>query len=255
MTDYTSRFDPLLYLKTYYSGGELSSDDRMLVKLLIDWVRALACPPSTVLDFGCGPVLHTAFALAPFCERIDMADFLDSNLSTIEAWKQNSLVKHDWSAMFRTILQLLGVRTAVEGQARELREKIGHLLHCDLREEPPIQNPIQYDLVQSFYCAECVANDLTEWGEVLVPRILSFVKPEGSAVFSTMKNCQGYLSGSDWFRAVSVKEADWERVLIKNGFDPKTLLIDTVATPEWEQHGFQEVIIARAKRNRSTSVW
>lgn len=245
---YRQRFDPRNYLRQYYSLPHLSQDDAAMFRMLAAWLRRGVRQYATALDFGCGPVLHSSFALAPWAARIDLADYLQENLAEIQLWIDETPGCHDWDALLRGVLECEGrAPEQLPFRKQQYRSRLGEMLPCDLRLDPPIANRAEgYELVTSFFCAECVGTTVSDW-EQCVARIASLVKPGGDAFFGVVRNCASYRVIDDWFASVPLTEVQVVAALVRTGFAPtciETLVIDS---PEWADAGFQQIIAVGAR--------
>lgn len=172
---YEIEFDPKQYLQQYYSLPQLAADDAELFRNLCGWLRQNGRQYATALDIGCGPTIHNSFALAPYVQRIDLADYLPANLVEIRKWLDAQSDAHHWDPLFHGVLEQEGTDPArLEERKLQYRSRIGELHRCDLRWPDPLGQRANYDLVTSFFCAECVASDRDEW-EVMISRIISLV--------------------------------------------------------------------------------
>ena len=68
------------YFQTYYSDAVLP-DEQAVLAYQIDVLSAASTRFGRGLEFGCGPTLHRAIAASKYADRIDMADWLEDNLT------------------------------------------------------------------------------------------------------------------------------------------------------------------------------
>src|SRR5437868_867863 len=90
---------PTAYLQDYYDS--LAQDERIAMNYLSDFIRREALNGGSLLDFGCGPTVHRAIAVAPYVDRITFADLVPENLEAIRAWIEDRENAHDWSSYTR----------------------------------------------------------------------------------------------------------------------------------------------------------
>jgi hypothetical protein len=187
--EYADHFNPREYLRQYYSLPQLAADDADLFRTLCGWLKQTGRVYPTALDVGCGPTIHNSFALAPYADRIDLADYLPANLVEVEKWLRTDPDAHDWKPLFRGVLEHEGTPLdRLEERTQQYRSKVTQLRHCDLRRASPLGEPAQYDLVTSFFCAECVASDRDEW-EMIVGRILDMVNTRTDGGWYSSPTC------------------------------------------------------------------
>jgi hypothetical protein len=119
------------------------------------------------------------------------------------------------------------------------------LLHCDLLRDDPLGEPAAYDLVTSFFCAECVTADKAEWQQ-LIARVLGLVRPGGSVFLATCRDCTRYAVLGRWIPTAPVTERDLDAVRRLHGFAPDTIRVDVFPAPDWAGDGFDSICVARA---------
>lgn len=160
------------------------------------WLSQTAKTFGTGIDVGCGPVLEYPFVFAPHVQQYDLADYLPANLQNIKLWQTEQEGAHDWSPLFRGILrtQELDPEVHLENRANKLRTAIHKLRNIDLFQASPLGEPVQYDLVTSFFCTECVGCNTTDW-RLLKSRLIDLFAPGGS-FFSEL--CLGAPSIRSW---------------------------------------------------------
>lgn len=105
---YQTVWNPGEYLKQYYSLPQLAEDDAHLMRTLTGWLHDTNRLYPTAIDIGCGPTIHNTFALAPYVEAIDLADYLPCNLAEARKWLDNEPAAHDWDALFQGVLSCDG---------------------------------------------------------------------------------------------------------------------------------------------------
>lgn len=246
---YASAFDPREYLRQYYSRPQLAADDADLMRTLTSWLRDRGRTFGEAIDVGCGPTLHNTFAVAPYAEQVDLADYVPGNLAEVRHWLDRHPDAHDWDPLFRGVLACAGVGPEQLAARKELyRSRVRGLLTCDLRRADPLGRPAGYDLVTSFFCAECVAASPAEWREAMA-RLLGLVRGGGSVFLAAMRNATRYDVLGRWFPATPVVEDDLAGVLGEHGFDRGSVDIRTFPAPDWADAGFDHILVAHADRS------
>lgn len=245
--EYADHFDPRAYLRQYYSTPQLASDDAGLFRALCGWLTRTGRTFDTALDFGCGPTAHYGFALASFARRIDLADYLPANLAEVRKWLDAAPDAHDWDPLFRGVLEIQGDADRLDDRKALYRARAGRLRHCDLRQPDPLGEPAAYDLVVSFFCAECVAGSRAEWEEMM-GRVLGLVTPGGAVFFATVGNCERYEVLGKWFPSTPVVDADIRALLPRHGFPADRVEVRSAAAPDWAGHGFDHILLTAATK-------
>jgi hypothetical protein len=244
--EYADFFDPRRYLQQYYSLPRLPPDDVGLFRALCGWLRRTGRTFATALDVGCGPTLHYSFALTPYAERIDLADYLPANLSEIRKWLDGTPDAHNWDPLLRGVLECDGVDHGQLPSCKALyRKRVASLRRCDLREPAPLGEPLHYDLVTSFFCAECVAASRGEWREVM-GRLLGLVRSGGSVFLAAMRQCERYAVLGRWFRSTPLTEQDFYDLLPRHDFTE--ISAQSVPAPNWADDGFDHICLVHATR-------
>lgn len=244
--EYVDNFNPALYLREYYSMEEIGDADTAIATEAGRWLSQTAKTFGTGIDVGCGPVLEYPFVFAPHVQQYDLADYLPANLQNIKLWLTHQPGAHDWSPLFRGILrtQELDPEVHLESRANKLRTAIHKLRHIDLFQASPLGEPVQYDLVTSFFCTECVGCNTTDW-RLLKSRLIDLVAPGGSFFFGVMLGCTKYQILGKWFPAYPVQPEELQALLEERGVDAE---LSVHSCPEFRESGFDEIIIARGTK-------
>jgi len=244
-TDY-SHFDPREYLRQYYTLPEVSDDEAAIFRFIAEkfaGVPVVDCG----LEFGCGPTIHHAFGLANAAREWHLAEYLPGNRDEVQKWLTAAADAHDWDPQLRGILEIEGRPAELESRKALLRERVSELLPCNLFRDPPIDEPRGYDLVTSFFTAECLGGTMAEW-ETYMARILKLVNPGGTALFAALRNASRYSVLGRWFATTPVNEADFARVFAFNGFDESTIDSRGVPITAWAEEGFDSIVLAYVKK-------
>lgn len=236
-------FDPQEYLRQYYSTPALAGDDAAVFERLAAVLRGGARSFDSAIDVGCGPTVHHAFPLGPYVREIHLADYLPANLSAVRRWLAGGRDAHNWDPLLSHILRVEGgPEGRLEERKAEFRRKVTALKGCDLRKPDPLGDGSTYDLVTSFFTAECVAGSAAEW-EGVMGNLLSLVRPGGTVFVAAIRNSRRYAVRDRWFPAAAVTEADFPPLLARHGFRPESLSVEAVAVPDWAAEGFDGIVI------------
>jgi hypothetical protein len=264
---YQEAFVPRDYLQQYYSRTSLPADDQQLFRIFSTWLRDRNRFFEHAIDIGCGPTMHNSFALTRFVGRIDLADYLPQNLLEIAKWRDGLTEAHDWKHHFRGVLECSGDdANLLRERIEEYRAKLDSLRRCDLcregiwipRDESDVLDglngkspgmlPPNYDLVTSFFCAECITQDTkvkTNWRSI-ISRIGSLVKDSGALFMAACRDCHRYRVLGEWFPVTPVDESDFEELLPSLGFiNVQTWVVDA---PDWADDGFDQIVLVAAEK-------
>src|SRR5215510_11031975 len=108
------------YLDDYYGHRTVPEDEAALFRFVARGLREIGRHFESGLDLGCGPVLHHAAQVAPWVDRLDMADIYEPNLEEIRRWMRNDPDAFDWSVFLGGER---GVLDAEDGQGGSLAER------------------------------------------------------------------------------------------------------------------------------------
>jgi len=84
VSDY-DRWHAESYYGFYYRDG-IVRDERITLDYHLRFLRAQRGSAERALDYGCGPTLHNAIAVAPYVGALDMADWSADNLACVRRW-------------------------------------------------------------------------------------------------------------------------------------------------------------------------
>jgi hypothetical protein len=245
VSDY-SQWQPEEYLSEYY--GEVQPDERFAVEFLVEALSRLQ-PVPIALEFGCGPTVHHALAMAPFAGEIHLADFLKSNQAEVQKWLHDDPAAFNWDHFGKETLELEGnpAPTAEQISEREelLRQKITQVISGNAFDADPLgaDKRAYYPLVASHYCAEACTTDKDEWRDCM-RNISSLVAPGGTLILSVCGAASAYAVGDRNFPCAGVDEVDVLSSLREIGFTDIDLRVRQV--PSQSEQGFSSVVFAAA---------
>lgn len=240
---YDRLWDAREYLSQYYTTSAVADDEaaniafarRQFAKADRDFPHAI--------EVGCGPTLHHAMLLAPYVGSLDLADYVPDNLTEIRKSLDGTPGAHDWSVYLAGMVEP-GGRSAADLWAM-VKQKAGSLRQMDLRQP----QAGAYDLVASYYTAECVAGTQSEWRQCMAT-LAGLVAPGGVLLLGVVRHCRAYNVCGQVFPATYVDEADFAEVLPTLGFDPATLVVEVAAVAEWVDQGFESICCVWATKSR-----
>jgi len=151
----------------------MSDDERANFEFAITEFRRSGRRFGVAIEVGCGPTLHHAFALVPHVEELHLSDYLPQNLQEVHRYLSAEPGAHNWDVYISGILTVEGevAPSAVAERKRLLRYRVRTLKVVDIRRPQPLADHTTYDLVASYYCAECVATTREEWRQYLVGQL------------------------------------------------------------------------------------
>jgi hypothetical protein len=240
-------FNPRDYLREYYA--DVGPENFALLQFAVKAFRRIP-PDGLLLDFGGGPTIYPLIAAAKRVREIHFCDYLDANLNEVKKWLNNEPSAFDWREFVRVTLGLESQRhctaQAVLQRETSVRQRVTRIFKCDANNSRPIDEPRTYDVLVSSFCAESATDDWAEWRRFF-SNIVSLLKPNGFLLLSALKGATCYTVGEKLFPAVSIRENDLTRTLIEEGFDPQSIILESIpADRPWRQ--YEGLMVAIAKR-------
>jgi len=241
------------YLREYYARVEPTERHtlRFVHEAIVDLPRT-----ARALDFGAGPTLHHAMALAGRAREVHVADLLPQNLREIRRWQMRARGAHDWSPFTREALRLEDIgATDADVSRREalLRQRLTRILPGDARRRHPLgENAAgSYDCVTSFFCADSATSNLGEWVRFM-RNIVGLLAPGGLLVLGALRCCETWRIAGGHLPSPCIDERHVQFVLDTAGFDRAEQVIRICDVPDQVSHGFESIVLVAARARRST---
>jgi hypothetical protein len=240
-------WDARQYLDYYYAQPSVPDDEAMIFRFIADGLRDIDQRFAAGLELGCGPTLHHAAQLAPWVDRLDLADVQDANLDEIRRWVRGEPGAFDWSVYFGGVLDAeAGRGGSLAAREALLRARL-HLARCDLREPRPLGTAIQYPLVASCYCIEWVIPEIAGWRDTM-RNVVSLVASGGWLFLVGVHATDYCMINGRRVPCAHIAKDDVRRLLVDLGFDATTLRIDVIPGQRPAVSGIQGTFMARARR-------
>ena len=253
--DYHTKFDPKAYLRNYYNGAgdqvELSRE--FALRFFDEFWSKKGKRNARVLDFGGGPAIYDLISAAPYAEEIIFAEYSEENRKEVAAWKERSRDVHDWLPYFRFVVQRLEGKESGEALIREaeLREKITHILPCDIALEDPVKWPStwtsqlgSFDVVTTSLCIETAVKSEIEYSNAIA-KLKKYLKPGGYLVMFSVIGETFYCVGKEKFHCFFVSENQIQEILRKEGFVEVDMKLE--ADPTSELYDGEKLYVVSAK--------
>ena len=249
-------FEPTNYLQEYYS--QIGSENRELLKFFAEAYQDVPAQ-ATMLEFGGGPSLYSLITAAKIAKEIHFSDFLGKNIEEVRSWKNLSKRRFMWRNFFKEAIFLEGDMEVdndkIHQRERLLRKKLSRFLLCDAFEENPIGPEYRnyYDVVSTNFVAESITSSLKVW-EKLIGNICSTLKPGGSLIMTAIQGAKYYYVNGRYFHAASITEIDLLRALIKQGFNPDNIRINSIPAEVTDERaenykGYKGIIFLKARKS------
>jgi hypothetical protein len=178
-----------------------------------------------------------------------MADRLDDNLRRLRLWAVSDSQADDWSGFTEYALNCEGVaapsREDVIARERQTRKALSELLLTDARKRRPLgpDRVASYDLLISGFCLDCLSRSKAVWRRCM-RNVFGLLKPGGSFVILSLRGCEAYRVGAQWFPGANIQLDDLESALLECGADPARLEIAERELPAHEGQGYTGILLA-----------
>jgi hypothetical protein len=200
--------------------------------------------PSTTkfLEFGGGPVIYPLISAAPFVNEITFADYQQSNIDAVIAWKHRREGHYNWDPYFKYVLAELEQNDSDEAvlkRQEEVRRKCTSILIGDIHAKDILsrseKSDEQFDIVSCNFCCEVAAETVEEY-HANVQRLSKLVKPGGFLLsLASLEESYWYTSYSNERKFhLSIVEDDVKKAFIEAGFD--IVYTDIHNLPESARH-------------------
>lgn len=239
---------PVEYFRDYYSH-QVEPDEQAAIRFQVEFLRRAGREFPRALEYGCGPTLMRALAASAYVESLDMADRLADNLQRVRRWAAGDPQADDWSRFTEYVLRCEGVaepsREDVLAREQRTRGALSELLLTDARNRLPLgpDRVASYDLLISGFCADCLSRSKTVWRRCM-RNVFGLLKPGGSFVILSLRGCEGYRVGAQWFPGANIQSSDLKSVLLECGADPARLEIAECELPTHADQGYTGILLA-----------
>jgi NNMT/PNMT/TEMT family len=256
LLDTYETFEAQNYLEEYYST--IGPENLALLKFFAEAYRDVP-KDSVMLEFSGGPTLYSLISAANSVSEIHFSDYLPQNLAEINRWVSGIRTTNIWDRYFEEALRLERLHPvtpeAVEARMARLRQKITNLLFCDAFSPTPLEGNHRqtYDVVAANFVAESITESMPQWQGV-IGNICSTLRPGGTLIMTALQGANYYSVSDRHYSAVSITEMDLVQALIRAGFRPNSMLVQTISAETLEHgddcyQGYQGMIFIKAKKS------
>ncbi len=243
-------WDARQYLDYYYGHPTVPEDEAVMFRFVARGLRAIGRHFATGLDLGCGPCLHHAAQVVPWVDRLDMADYQESNLEEIRRWLRNDPAAFDWAPFIggkNGVIDVEEGRTSTLAEREALMRSRINLMLCDLRDPQPLGKPLQYPLVTSSYCTEWVIPTLAGWHETM-QKVTALVEPGGWLFMAGVHTTDYCMINNRRVPCARITDDELHRAFADNGFNANTLHLDVTPGLAPTVSGIQGTFMIYAQR-------
>ncbi|XP_074160316.1 nicotinamide N-methyltransferase-like [Sminthopsis crassicaudata] len=220
---YLSHFSPQTYLEKYYTFGPSPSPEN---QILMHVLRRLFMTFSSgrvkgdlLIDIGTGPTIYQLLSACESFKEIVATDYTDQNLEELNRWLKKEPGAFDWSPVVKYVCELEGNREKWTEKEERLRQKVKHLLKCDVTQSQPL-GPVslpQADCLLSALCLDAACKDLPTYHQAL-RNLHSLLKPGGFLVFIDALKSSYYMIGDQRFSSLSLSQEAVKDAVVKAGY-------------------------------------
>ncbi len=90
---------------------------------------------------------------------------------------------------------------------------------------------------------DCLSRSKAVWRRGM-RNVFGLLKPGGSFVILSLRGCEGYRVGAQWFPGANIHLGDLESVLLECGADPARLEIAECELPTHASQGYTGILLA-----------
>ena len=196
MENYEEEFDPLDFVKDYYTiTDELPAQAKHTLRCYHDVFQKVP-NGAKVLDYGAGPVVFYCTSAAEKASEIILAEFSERNRECLNQWLAGDTDAFDWTPYFRFVVKELEGKDEkdIKEREEEIRTKVKAVVHCDINKDPPIEPEYNdlYDVVTTSFVMEGLSSDPDDY-QRKIARIGKLVKPRGLLLVYGVQNTLNYV--------------------------------------------------------------
>jgi SAM-dependent methyltransferase len=239
------------YFRTYYSEVVLP-DEQVVLRYELEVLRARGREYARAVEYGCGPTLHRAIAAAPQTRHLELADWLPDNLAYVRQWLDAEKPSEDWNRFTDFLLRCEGrvpTRLAIEQREAQTRRAIRALRVSDARWRHPLGPDAEgaFDLLISGFCLDAVSARKDVWARCM-RNVLSMLAPGGQLILHALHRCRAYKVGERLFPGANVSVDEMRMALLAADFDPASLDVQVVPTPDNAIYGYAGILVVSGQR-------
>ncbi|MCA9912706.1 MAG: methyltransferase domain-containing protein [Anaerolineae bacterium] len=218
-------FDPLDYLKTYYTV--IGSEGDGMLRFLAETFSALPAN-LRVLEYGGGPTIIGMISAATRAASMDFCDYVDSNRALVQRWLSGDEQDFDWNPFLARALEFEGIEAPTNEQVGEraalMRRVVHNVLPGDIYAMPPAPVEGRYDVVMSHFCLDAVTREKAQWQEN-IRNLCTLLQPGGTLILSSLREAHFPEEGKRAFPNVYLQEEDVRETLESVGFPAESIRI------------------------------
>jgi hypothetical protein len=235
------QFDPDLYRDHNYL--KLRKDDRQIMITIRDFFAAAGVSGGLGLDVGAGPNLYPSLAMLPFCRRLNLLEFSNSNV----AWLKRQ-VEHfdpswdDFWAVYRenpAYARIGDPRAAFAATAVPDRGNVFELPQH------------RWNLGTMFFVACSISTEIEEFHQAVACFVRALV-PGAPFAAAFMEESEGYPAGDALFPAVGVHEKEVSESLARVAYDVTVARIEMTGEEKLRDGYSGAMIVACGRAGRLT---
>ncbi|KAM3921142.1 nicotinamide N-methyltransferase-like [Leptodactylus fuscus] len=227
-SEYEEKFDPRLYLESYFhlGSGSLADDFlRFVLENLNKTFKSGAVKGSTLIDIGTAPSIYQLLSACENFDEIIVTSHTKRELKELQKWLNNEPDAFDWSSIVKHVCELEGNRVGQKEKEEKLRGKIKQALMCDVGKSNPLapQEVPKADCLVTTVCLEAACKSYESYGKAL-KNLCNLLKPKGHLLMAGDLGCNYYEVGSEKVFSLPVNEKFLKNAISDSGFEIVQLL-------------------------------
>ncbi|XP_068097854.1 nicotinamide N-methyltransferase-like [Hyperolius riggenbachi] len=220
--EYEEKFDPRLYLETYFHLGSGSLADNFIRFQEEQFHKAFSSGKvkgHTLIDIGTAPSIYQLLSACEAFDEIIATSHTQRELCELQKWQNREADAFDWSSILKYVCDLEGNRITMKEKEEKLRGKIKQTLLCDVSKSNPLapaELP-QVDCVTTTVCLEAACRNNEAYGLAL-KNICNLLKPGGHLLIGGDLGANYYEVGAEKIFSLPVNEKFLKDVVGENGY-------------------------------------
>ncbi|CAN2387889.1 amine N-methyltransferase activity [Pristimantis euphronides] len=221
--EYEEKFDPRLYLETYFHLGSGSLADDFLRFVLGNFNKTFksgAVRGSTLIDIGTAPSIYQLLSACEVFDDITVTWHTKRELQELQKWLNSEPNAFDWSSIVKHVCEIEGNGMSQEEKEEKLKGKIKHVLTCDVGKNNPLapQEGVKADCLVTTVCLEAACKSQESYGTAL-KNLSNLLKPKGHLLMAGDLGANYYEVGPNKVFSLPVNEKFLKKVISESGYE------------------------------------
>ncbi|XP_056400772.1 nicotinamide N-methyltransferase-like isoform X3 [Hyla sarda] len=222
-SEYEEKFDPRLYLETYFhlGSGSLADDFlRFVLENFNNTFKSGAVKGCKLIDIGTAPSIYQLLSACETFDDITVTWHTKRELQELQKWLNNEPDAFDWSSIIKHVCEIEGNRMGQKEKEEKLREKIKQVLMCDVSKNNPLA-PHEVpgaDCLTTTVCLEAACRSYDSYATAL-KNLSHLLKPKGTLLMAGDLGANYYEVGSNKVFSLPVNEKFLKKAISESGYE------------------------------------